>query len=105
VLSVATLVAYIPQYTRLFYLHSSRGVSTTAILLLALVAQHQLVTFYYLWACHPRTMYGNVIPKALQVRDWLSLAQLLVQWACSLVMWVHVERLPEAKRLPRLVAD
>jgi hypothetical protein len=59
-----------------------------AALLLALCAQAQLATIYYLWACPDFKRDGSVVPKPPLFVDYLNLVQLLVQWACSLLLYV-----------------
>lgn len=82
-LLAATPVTYIPQYVRLYSSRSSSGVSLPATLLLALVAQAQVVQMYYLFAIHPEMRYGAVILKPYGPRDVINLAQIFAQWVCS----------------------
>jgi hypothetical protein len=85
---VATPLAFLPQYIRMITLRSSNGISLAASLLLALPAQTQLVAMYYAFVCHPETRYGGIIGKPPGTQDWLVGAQVLVQWICSLVLYV-----------------
>jgi uncharacterized protein with PQ loop repeat len=84
----ATVVSYIPQYTRIYALRSSVGVSLTSTLFLALAAQTQLVQMYYLFAIHPDTRHGCVVPKPIKPQEWLNLAQIVAQWICSIALCV-----------------
>ncbi|KAL2061187.1 hypothetical protein VTL71DRAFT_7460 [Oculimacula yallundae] len=84
VLIALTPMSYIPVYKSLF-LRSTNGVSITAAFLLALCAQAQLVTMYYLWVCPPSKRDGLVIPKPPLLMDYLNLVQLIEQWICSLL--------------------
>ncbi|KAL2276759.1 hypothetical protein FJTKL_00424 [Diaporthe vaccinii] len=41
---------------------------------------------YYLFACPEYKKYGSVIPEPPRLMDYLNLAQLLIQWLCSLLL-------------------
>lgn len=43
---------------------------------------------YYIFRCHTETRYGGIIAKPPSRQNWLDLAQIVVQWACSFVMLV-----------------
>ena len=84
-----TPLSYLPLYRELFILRSANGISVTAALLLALCAQSQIATIYYLWACPPFKRHGHVVPKPPLSVDYLNLVQLLLQWICSLLLYVY----------------
>ncbi|OAL43329.1 hypothetical protein IQ07DRAFT_593125 [Pyrenochaeta sp. DS3sAY3a] len=86
VLILSTPASYLSLFRGLFALQSTNGISVTAALVLALCAQSQLATMYYLWACPPFKRDGEVVPKPPQSTDYLNLVQLLVQWICSLLL-------------------
>lgn len=71
-------------------LRSSNRISLSAIVLLALSAQIQLVSMYYTFVCHPETRYGGIVATPPKTQDWLDLVQLAVQWACSLLQYVDL---------------
>lgn len=81
-----TPLSYLPLYRGLFLLRSENGISVTATLLLALCAQSQVATIYYLWACPPFKRDGQVVPKPPLSVDYLNLVQLLLQWICSILL-------------------
>lgn len=85
-LLLATPLPYLGQYRRLYASRSSTEVSLTAILLTTLASQIQVVQMYYLFRCHPDTRYGSVTATPPSTRDWLGLSQIVVQWACSLLL-------------------
>lgn len=87
-LIVATPLAYLPQYTRLVSLRSSNGISLLASCLIALAAQTQLVSMYYIFVCHPETRYGDIIRAPPEMQNWLDLVQIVAQWVCSLIQYV-----------------
>jgi hypothetical protein len=81
---VATPLAYLPQYTRLSTLRSSDGISFLSSLLLALAAQTQVVTMYYIFMVHLEWADGSVIAHPPDAQNWVDFTQILVQWVCSL---------------------
>jgi len=66
-------------------LRSSAGISIPASFLIALVAQAQVATMYYLFNSAPDMEYGVPIATPPSTRDWLNLTQIIVQWLCSLL--------------------
>ncbi|GAB7335877.1 hypothetical protein MBLNU13_g08134t1 [Cladosporium sp. NU13] len=84
----ATVASYTPQYTRIYSLRSSAGISLTSTLFLALAAQTQLVQMYYLFTIHPDTRHGGVVPKPIKLQDWLNLAQIIAQWTCAVILFL-----------------
>ncbi|KAH8726132.1 hypothetical protein GQ44DRAFT_680393 [Phaeosphaeriaceae sp. PMI808] len=80
-------MSYLPLYKGLFNLRSTNGISITATMLLALCAQAQIATMYYLWACPPFKRDGEVVPKPPHSIDYINLLQLLVQWICSILLY------------------
>ena len=90
----ATVASYIPQYTRIYSLRSSAGISLTSTLFLALAAQTQLVQMYYLFTIHPDTRHGGVVPKPIKLQDWLNLAQIIAQWTCAVILCVSQCKIP-----------
>lgn len=107
-LVAVTVVSHVPQYIRIYAFQSSAGISPTSTLLLALAAQTQVVQMYYLFAIHPDTRYGNVIPKPIKPRQWLDLAQIVVQWICSVILcvsWFTALKHPVEIKLTSCVAS
>jgi hypothetical protein len=108
-LIVAIPLAYLPQYTPIIALRSSNGISLPASCLLALAAQTQLVSMYYIFVCHPETRYGDIIGASPSPQNWLDLVQIVVQWACSLIQYVFhklrdISRVLQIARLTLVVA-
>lgn len=89
-LIVLTPLSYLPQCKKLLSLQTTSGISVTATLILALCAQSQITTMYYLFACPPYKRDGSVVPKPPRLMDYLNLAQLLMQWLCSFLMYVFL---------------
>lgn len=107
-LIAVTVVSHVPQYIRIYAFQSSAGISPTSTLLLALAAQTQVVQMYYLFAIHPDTRYGNVVPKPMKPRQWLDLAQIVVQWICSVILcvsWCTTLKHPTAIHLANRTAS
>jgi hypothetical protein len=69
-------------------LRSSNGITLLASCLIALAAQTQLVSMYYIFVCHPETRYGDIIGAPPSPQNWLDLVQIVVQWVCSLIQYV-----------------
>jgi hypothetical protein len=88
-LIVATAASYIPQYHRLLTLGSSTGFSVASVLIATLVAQVQAATMYYLFKASPLMESGAPVATPHSARDWLNLFQILVQWICSLFLYVR----------------
>lgn len=91
-LIVVTIISYIPQYQRLLTVGSSAGLSIASILTMTLVAQVQVATMYYLFTSAPHMRYGVPISTPPSTRDWLNLSQILIQWICSLFLYVEGNR-------------
>ena len=91
-LAIVTFVSYIPQYHRLLNFGSSAGLSITSVLTTTLVAQVQTATMFYLFKSAPLMEYGIPIATPPSTRDWLNLSQILVQWICSLLLYVTRKR-------------
>lgn len=87
-LLVLTPLSYLPQYKTLLSTRNANGISVTAALMLALCAQSQIPTMYYLFACPVYKRDGSIIPTPPRLVDYLNLAQLLMQWLCSLLLYV-----------------
>ncbi|KAH7082472.1 hypothetical protein FB567DRAFT_531325 [Paraphoma chrysanthemicola] len=85
ILILSTPLSYMPVVNGILALRSTNGISIMAALLLALSAQSQIATMYYLWACPPFKRDGEVVPKPPLSTDYLNLVQLLVQWTCALL--------------------
>jgi hypothetical protein len=86
---MATVMSYLPQYIRISRLRSTAGTSLLASFLTALAAQMQLVTMYYIFRNHSLDWdYGKIVATPPTFQDWLVLAQIVVQWACSLTLYV-----------------
>jgi hypothetical protein len=60
--------------------------------MLALTAQSQLVTMWYTFIDHLPYDDGAVIAFPPDTQNWLDLTQLVVQWACSLLLYVGQSR-------------
>ncbi|KAF2168256.1 hypothetical protein M409DRAFT_53544 [Zasmidium cellare ATCC 36951] len=90
VLIPLTILSYLPQWDKLLTSRTTTEISLPATLLLALSAQAQIVTMYYLFLCPPSKQYGSIISNPPTLRDWVNLAQVLVQWGCSLVQFILV---------------
>ena len=90
----ATVASYIPQYTRIYSLCSSAGVSLVSTLFLALAVQTQLVQMYYLFTIHPDTRHGGVVSRPIKLQDWLNLAQIIAQWTCAVILCVSQGKIP-----------
>jgi hypothetical protein len=56
--------------------------------MLALTAQSQLVTMWYTFIDHLPYDDGTVITFPPDTQNWLDLTQLVVQWTCSLLLYV-----------------
>ena len=82
-----TPISYIPQYNRLITIGTSAGISLTSTLLNTLVTQAQAANMYYLFKTAPAMEYNVPIASPPIARDWLNLTQVLVQWACSLILY------------------
>lgn len=80
-----TPLSYIPLFKNATAL---KGVSFTAVLFLALAAQAQLVTMYFLFRCPPYKRDGNIVPKPPRFIDYVNLAQMVMQWVCFGALYV-----------------
>ncbi|KAH6682330.1 hypothetical protein F5X68DRAFT_25174 [Plectosphaerella plurivora] len=87
-LTLATPLSNVLMCKGMLASRSTNGISVTAALLLALCAQAQLATMYYLWACPPFKRYGEAVPKPPRFMDYLNLAQLIVQWISSIFLLI-----------------
>lgn len=106
-LVIITPLTYLPQYWRLFTQHSTHGTSIWATFFIALVYQAEIANMYYLFQSAPEqslpeSRFGVPINTPPNLRDWINLAQILMQWTCALFL---CERVPpsefDKKRLTR----
>ncbi|KAH7399187.1 hypothetical protein DE146DRAFT_525984 [Phaeosphaeria sp. MPI-PUGE-AT-0046c] len=109
VLVILTPISYLPinrNVAGLLVNPPTDGISITAALLLALCAQAQVVTMYYLWACPPFKRYGEVVPHPPRRLDYINLVQIIVQWICAVGFLCFLLNMrPPRRSLIRLDTD
>lgn len=85
---MSTLISYIILYRLTLNLRSLTGLSVASVFIITLMTQIQTVSMYYLFNSTPDMRYGNLITAPPFFREWFHLFQVLVQWICTMFLYV-----------------